>query len=298
MGKVTYNYLSQEAKDEIKALLEAYIARFAGSKSRAAESLTNVSETSIRSVLAGRYENITDAFWRNLRGQISTPETNNWVIVDTPVINDVTFCLREAQEDKDCVWAISPAGSGKTEAARKYVRENPDAYYVLCDESMAKSDFAIELARSIGLRVNTQRKARAIIMDAIQLLSEKENPILIFDEADKLSDSILYFFISIYNHLKDKSGIVFLSTDYITVRMKKGIRLNSKGFNELYSRIGSNFYMIDSNRPYDVDAIIRANGVADSRTIDDLVNETVKSDMNLRRTCRKVQKTKKKTMVV
>ncbi len=292
--KQTYNNFTQEAKDEIRSLLQAYVARYEGSTQRASDSLSHVSNTSIRSILTGRYENISDAFWRNLRGQIGTPEANDWVIVDTPVVKDITFCLRETQEDCDFVWAISPPGSGKTETAKKYVRENSNAFYIQCDEAMAKSDFAIELARAVGLRVNTQRKARIVIMEVIQELAGREDSLLIFDEADKLSDSILYFFITIYNHLKDKAGVVFLSTDYMKERMKRGLRLGVKGFPELWSRIASTWYDVDSNEPYHVDAIIRANGVSDSRTVAKLVDETIKAGLNLRRTCRKVRKEKKK----
>ncbi len=294
MAHIPYNNLPKEAKDEIRTMLQAYVARYGGSTMRAADSLRGVSKTSVRSILAERYDNISDAFWRNLRGQICTPEANNWVVVDTPVVNDLLFCFREAQEDMDFTWAISAPGSGKTEAAKKYVRENRNAFHMQCDEAMAKSTFAIELSRVVGLRVNTQKNARKIIIDAIERLSELDSPLIIFDEADKLSDSIIYFFITIYNHLKDKVGVVFISTDYMVRRMKEGLRLCRKGYPELYSRIGSNFYIVDHNEPYHVDAIIRANGISSEHIVAELVEDTIKSDMNLRRTCLKVRKTKKR----
>lgn len=291
--KIAYNSFTEEIKNEIRDMLQGYVNRF-GSVPRAAASLQHVSASTIYSVLRKNYENIADDMWRNIRAQVSTPEANNWVIVDTPVISDLSFFFKEVQEDKDFAWAVSGPGSGKTEAAKKYTRENPNAFHMVCDEAMAKSDFAIELAKAIGLRINTQKKARTIIMEVIQKLSELENPIVIFDEADKLSDSILYFFITIYNRLKDKAGIAFLSTEYMAIRMERGIRLNIKGFPELFSRIGSAFYLVDKNEPYHVDAIIRANGITDDRKVSKLVDETVKAGLDLRRTFRKVEKEKKK----
>lgn len=292
--KEVYTNITEQAKEEIRQLLEKYVARYGGSRQRAAESLRDVSQTSVRNILAGKFENVSDTFWRNLRGQIATPEANDWVLVNTPVMDDLTFRFREAQEDADWAWAISPPGSGKTVAAKRYVSENPNTFYVQCDEAMAKSTFAIELARAVGLRVNTQRNARAIIMDAVAMLGEMNHPLIIFDEADKLNDCILYFFITIYNHLQDKAGVVFISTDYIARRMDSGLRRGVKGYAELYSRVGSNFYIVDDNQAYDVEAIVRANGLTDERDIDEVVKETVKAGLNLRRTSLKVRKAKKK----
>ena len=47
-------------------------------------------------------------------------------------------------------------------------------------------------------------------MDAIvEELQTVEKPLVVLDEADKLSDQVLYFFISLYNQLKVSVGWCF-----------------------------------------------------------------------------------------
>jgi len=283
-----------ENKDEIRDLLQVYVDRYE-SIPKAANTLNQVSASTIRTVLkGGDYPNISDEMWRNIRSQLGGKKQGDWVLVETPVINDLTFFFQETQEDMDFSWAVSSQGSGKTEAALKYVRANKNVFYVLCDEDMSKSDFAKELARAVGLRINTQKKARSIIMEVIQELSEMESPLIIFDEGDKLKDNILYYFITIYNRLKDYSGVAFLSTDYMKKRMESGLLHNKKGFKEIWSRIGSKFYEVDKNEAYHIDLICRANGLTSPAAISSVVKDAEKAAFDLRRASKKIKKIRKK----
>ena len=39
-------------------------------------------------------------------------------------------------------------------------------------------------------------------------LKKKDKPLIIMDEADKLSDQVMYFFITMYNELEELCGIM------------------------------------------------------------------------------------------
>ena len=60
--------------------------------------------------------------------------------------------------------------------------------------------------------------------DIIDTLKRKENPLVVLDEADKLSDQVLYFFISLYNQLEGHCGIILCATNFLDKRIKKGLR--------------------------------------------------------------------------
>ena len=68
-----------------------------------------------------------------------------------------------------------------------------------------------------------------------------DRPLLVFDEGDKLMDTVFYYFISIYNALEGRCGIIFLSTEYIKRRMSIGLEYDKKGYDEMFSRIGRRF---------------------------------------------------------
>ena len=286
--------ISNEKKDEIRRMLEKYCDRY-GSRNSAAQSLKNVSASTISSILNGKYENISDAMWKSIRSQVNDPTASGeWQIVDTPTFKDVRFVLEQAQADQSMIWLTVKAGSGKTATAEFYRAQNRNVIYLLCDEDMRKSSFAIELARAAGMRINTQRTAREKIMQVIDFIAEMDNPLIIFDEGDKLSDNLLCYFITIYNHLEGHAGIVFLSTDYMQRRMEKGIRHDWKGYDELESRIGRKFYEAEQPTANDVVAICMANGITDEKAIAAIVKDAAGCDYDLRRVKRKIMAVRKK----
>lgn len=286
--------ITENQKKEIRDLLGKYCNRY-GSRNSAAGSLKNVSASTIHSVLNGKWENISNTMWKSIRAQVSDSTTSNeWQIVETPTFKDVYFVLREAQADKSMIWLTAKAGSGKTATAEYYRAQNRNVIYLLCDEDMRKSSFAIELARAAGIRINTQKLAREKIMIVIDAILEMDNPLIIFDEGDKLSDNLLCYFITIYNHLKGKAGIAFLSTNYMQKRMEKGILNGWKGYDELESRIGRKFYEAEEPTANDVYAICMANGVTDEKVIDGIIKDASQCSFDLRRVDRKVKAVRKK----
>lgn len=287
---------NDEKKREIAEMLKKYCERY-GSRNSASLSLKNVSASTISSVLNEKWENISDMMWRSIRNQVAGI-TRDWELVSTPTLEDVYFVLQNAQVDRNTIWLTAPAGSGKTATAQLYREQNKNVIYVLCDEDMKKTSFAIELARAAGMRINTQRSAREKIMQVIDWIAELDQPLVIFDEGDKLTDNILYYFITFYNRLSDKAGMVFLSTSYMQKRMDNGLRKNHKGYQELSSRIGRRFYEAEVPSANDVSAICRANGVGDEKLIADVVKDASQCDFDLRRVERKVKALRRRLQTV
>lgn len=289
--------LTEKDKGEIAELLNSYCERY-GSRNAAAQSLRNVGASTVSSVLNGKWKNISDEMWRNIRAQVSdVSNASDWEIVETPTFTDVTFCFRNAQEEKSMTWLTAAAGSGKTTAAEYYRATNKNVIYLQCDEDMRKSSFAIELARAAGMRINTQKLAREKIMMVIDYISELEDPLLIFDEGDKLPDNVLTYFITMQNRLKSKCGIVFLSTSYMKRRMELGLRCNRKGYQEIESRIGRKFYDAEEPCANDVVAICMANGVTDKAVISKIVNDAEQCSFDLRRAEKKIRAERKKLRI-
>lgn len=51
--------------------------------------------------------------------------------------------------------------------------------------------------------------------DIVDTLKRKDAPLIILDEADKLTDQVLYFFISLYNQLEGHCGIILTATSFL-----------------------------------------------------------------------------------
>ncbi|KAB1316879.1 ATP-binding protein, partial [Bacteroides ovatus] len=199
-----------------------------------------------------------------------------------------------AQRWRNVTWVTGEAGCGKSTTARVYLQEHKEVFYILCSEDMKKGDFVREIARTVGIRTegyNIREVWGLILDDIIQM----DAPLLVFDEADKLTEPVFHYFISLYNKLEEKCGVVFLSTDYIAKRISNGLRYQKPGYKEFYSRIGRKFYELEPTDVNDVFAICSANGVTDKRDIDNVIKEASTCDFDLRRVRKSIHKVKRMT---
>lgn len=289
--------LTQEEKLAIARSLQEYVGRYK-SQNKAAASLKGVSAATVSVMLSGlesgEWPLVNDKMWKNVASQVTRlgGSLSGWQLVETQGWKDMTWVMGDAQAWQNVTWVVGEAGCGKTTAARSYAEEHAGVYYVLCSEDMRKNDFIREVARAIGVRVEG-RTLREMLEMIIDELVQTDAPLLLFDEADKLTERVFHYFIDLYNRLEDKCGIVFFSTSYIERRMATGLRYNKCGYNELHSRIGRKFYRLDETSVQDVRAICQANGLTEKGQVSEVVKDAERYDFDLRRVKKAVHRVKR-----
>lgn len=283
--------LTNDDKMVIKTKLDAYVKRY-GSQSKAANSLKGVSLGTINAILNENFENISDSMFRKILSQIESQKMDGWQFCSTAAYQDVCTFLEDAQRYQNVSWIVGSAGIGKTTAANLYAQGHSNVFLLPCSEDMHKSDFVSELAMKIGIRTDgltVREKLTAITSELVKM----DRPLLIFDEADKLRDSVMYYYISLYNALEDKCGMVFLSTPYIKRRMERGLRLDKKGYDELHSRFCRKFIDISPVTDYEVIALCQHNGLKDEKDIQAVLKDTKLANFDLRRVKKAVHRQKR-----
>lgn len=288
--------LTQDEKKAIALQLQEYVKRYR-SQNKAAASLKGVSPATVSVILnglaTGEWPLINDAMWKKLADQTARANRDgHWQLVETAGWRDMVYVMADAQKWQNVTWVVGDAGCGKTTAARAYAEEHQDVFYILCSEDMHKNDFIREVARTIGIRVEgrTLREMLGMIIDE---LVQTEKPLLLFDEADKLTERVFHYFIDLYNRLEDRCGIVFFSTSYIERRMATGLRYNKCGYNELHSRIGRKFFRLDETDVQDVRAICQANGLLEKSQVSEVVKDAERYDFDLRRVKKAIHRVKR-----
>lgn len=284
--------MTNNEKQLIADKLRAYVAKYA-SQNKAVASMKGTSAGTVSNILNGKWENISEDMWRKVSDQVKSvgDKDGGWQIVETQAFHDITLALRDAQDYKNVTWVVGEAGSGKTTTARIFGEENKEVFYILCSEDLHKGDFVREIATKMGIRTDgyTVRELWMTIQDE---LIQMDAPLLVFDEADKLIESVFQYFISLYNKIEDKCGVVFLSTDYIKTRISRGLRCKKRGYKEFYSRIGRKYFELEDTTPQDVFAICSANGLTDRKDIEEVITEADGCEFDLRRVKKSIHRVK------
>ena len=250
--------------------------------------MRNVSEATIINIRKGVWESVSDDMWRSIGKQVGVSKKQKMQFV--PIVNSASLIrLFNDSREYGNVFSITGApGSGKTETAKWYAGTEENVAHVECSEYMSKKDFLRAILTKMG-----RENAGGSVADMMELITETflklDDPLLIIDEVDKLSESVLYFIISFYNVLHGKVGMVLLSTDYFSKRMQRGLRNNRKGYAEIFSRIGRRHVGIRGIDMEDIRMICKANGVEEDSIIRSIFNE---SEGDLRRVERLINKSR------
>lgn len=279
--------INEKTKIAIQEKLAEY-CQSKGSQNKAANTMQGVSSTVISRILSGEWHLIADNMWRAVAGYVGY-DVNEWQVVATRAYKRMNEVLTDAK-DNSMVFAVTgDAGCGKSETIKNFEKSNQNVYVLSCNEYWNRKMFVASLMRACGMD-SSAGTVGEMVNDVINEIKRRENPIIILDEADKLSDQVLYFFITIYNHLEDQCGIVLTATDFLEKRIKKGVNANRKGYREIFSRIGRKFVKLQVINETDVKAICIANGITDKAEIQDIYE---KCELDLRRVKRQIFACKK-----
>jgi DNA transposition AAA+ family ATPase len=276
-------------KTNICTTLRSYCDRYKGASkgdqgvNKAAGTMKGVSPATISQMLNGNWDLITDDMWRNVALQIGHKE-GNWKVIETANFKFITLLLNDARENSLVLALTGDAGSGKSFTINNY-KENNKGVYVLSCEDWNRRSFLSELLTVLGRKDYAGCTIGEMVSEAVRCLSTQESPLLVLDEADKLSDQVLHFFITLYNKLEDRCGIVLCATNFLEKRIRKGVKLNKKGYNEIWSRLGRRCIELKGVKESDIVNICNENGIEDTKTIDAVLAD---SEADLRRVKRKV----------
>lgn len=282
--------MTTDFKHQVKETLKNYIAQ-KGSQNKAANSLQGASSALLSQIMNDNWENISDDMWRNVASQIGLTK-NEWVYVETTDYKLINKFLNDAQENSNVFGMTGDAGSGKSKTFELFAKNHQNAYLLSCAEYWNRKEFLIQLLTAMGVDYSGLTVAE-MMNEIVKRLKSQQNPLIILDEADKLPDTVLYFFITLYNRLEDHCGIILCATDHLSKRINRGIKLNRKGYKEIHSRIGRKFIELKGVNSTDVAQICIANGVTDTKAFKTIFSEC---DGDLRRVKRSIHAHKNKKM--
>lgn len=256
--------MNHQQKIETVEAIERMIAQ-KGSQNALAASMPGVSSATLSQMRNHKWDLIADEMWRKVAAYVGS-SSEVWTFANTRNAKDLMQFFSDSQTYSLVMAICGQAGAGKSETAKKYEAENKHVYLLSCNEYWDKRWFLRELLATMG-RDHAGLTLPEMMQRAVQMLKSQSNPIIILDEADKLADNVLLFFITLYNELENHCGIVLMATHYLEKRIRRGAAMEKKGYREIYSRVGLRFIELETTSFSDVEQVCRANGIDDMATI-------------------------------
>ena len=268
--------MTNEQKKQVRDALVRYASTF-DTQALAAESLQGISASTISLVKNNNWELLSERLWYHIARQVGF-YCGDWNEAGTNTNLLLRILFSDAQHYAMTYGIAIGDGLGKTFTAGHYTREHDNVYYLSCSEEFNRRSFITALLNTAGIE---EGKTVPVMMEQFTaFMGEKEDPLLILDDAHKLKDRVLHLVVLLSNSIIGKAGIVIMGADALRTRIVEGVRLKRVGFEEIYKSIGRRFITLSSLGPKDVELICRANGVYDDDVINHIKDEC-KNDLHV-----------------
>lgn len=256
--------MTHQDKIQTVEALERFIIQ-KGSQNQVANGMPGVSAATLSQMRNHKWELIADEMWRKVAKYVGV-SASGWNYAETRNSKDLLQFFTESQQHALVLAITGKAGAGKSETAKKYELDNKNAFLLSCNEYWDKRWFLRELLAKMG-KDHAGLTLPEMMHKAVLMLKSLNTPIIILDEADKLADNVLLFFITLYNELENHCGIVLMATHFLEKRIRRGVAMEKKGYREIYSRVGLRFIELENTSYSDVEKICNVNGIEDPAII-------------------------------
>lgn len=207
-------------------------------------------------------------------------QEDGWQVVTTiQNYRKIEFVYRSCKQQALWMAISNKAGSGKTQTLEHLFNQDLTGSVVFIQaEEWNSRQFLVELAeRTCGV----PKRGYTDIPTLLKMIAEYFNgmagdhPVLIIDEADKLKPAAFRKLIPLYNRTEHRLGCVLAGTENLHKEIARGVRNNTKGYDEIDSRLGRSYIELPGATEQDVKEICTANGLDDA-TADRIWNEVDK----------------------
>lgn len=246
-------------------------------------SMAGTSPATISQIRNNNWSKIKDQMWRKIKTNLRIETT--WKTAETHNLLTLTQLLSAAQSRSMAIAVSHEAGTGKSHSYKYYARRHNNIIYIECKNYWSKKSYARNLLKAVG--IDGGGTTEELIGRFLQYVSGLKNPLIIFDQIDKLKDSRMDLFMDFYNDMEGSCGFILSGVPALKKRILRGVQHDKIGYREIYSRIGRRFISLDKITYKDVKKVCIVNGLEDTDEIRKIYNLC---DGDLRRVRRRIDR--------
>ncbi len=134
---------------------------------------------------------------------------------------------------------VDIADLGKSFAAKDYILNRENAFYVQCDQHKGRTEFIRALARATG--ASTRGSLKDVYRDTIYMIQSMDKPVIVLDEAGDLAYTAFLEIKAYWNALEGCCGWLMMGADGLAKKMDANITNKKVGYTEILRRFGGEY---------------------------------------------------------
>ena len=259
------NQANQEEKSLLKQSINDFCKEHALSKSAFAKRC-GVSDGTLSFIENEQWDKISDEMVQKINSFINKVNVSD--IYQNVDFLDTFAACDMARIHHLMIGIVADTGMGKTTTLRTYARKK-NVFYVSFCKSVKAGQFFSELLCELG--VSFEGSLNEKINRAAKELNKKDHPLLIIDEAGKITHPVMLYLQELRDKTISNCGIILAGMPYFKTNLQKYADRQKEGCAEFLRRINV-WHAFLGLSPKEVEEICRRNGVDDSDTIKSLRN--------------------------
>ena len=260
-------------KGTIKETINNYCSLKGISKNELAVQL-GVSSAVLSQIERGNWENIHERMWRKVWNKVNV-ESSVEVTIETRDFRAVITACENARKNRFMIGIIGDTGTGKTTAlTTAALRKN--TFYVSYEKSMKPKQFFAALLKEMG--VAFEGSIHEMVTKITDELNTLSNPLVIIDEAGKITHTVVLYMHVIRDKTKKNCGIVLGGMPYFKNNLIKFANKQKEGVAEFLRRIMVWHELTGLSR-IEVKTICQAYGITDEEIIRSMYNKKLFGDL-------------------
>lgn len=214
-----------------------------------------VSDGTISKILNGKFEGISDVMFKKLWNVVNNVRLST--LFSTNDYRAVKKACDQARKNCFMIGITGDTGMGKT-TALKIISRNRNTFYVSYDKTMKSREFFAAILKELG--ISFMGNVHEMVNKIVDELSVLDAPLLMIDEAGKLTHNVMLYLHVVRDKTDSNCGIILAGMPYFETNLRKNSDKQKEGYAEFLRRINI-WHQLKGLSRNEVEEICVANGI-------------------------------------